>query len=93
MSPRRVALVVTIVVLAAAAQAAAAPGVGVIGAPGLEDPFFPLAGNGGYDVSHLRAFFRTWLDTPGQVPTTAAAAAPARQAAAQARPAAPHRRR
>jgi aminopeptidase N len=52
MSPLRVALVITIVVLAAAAPAAAAPGGGAIGAPGLEDPFFPLAGNGGYDVSH-----------------------------------------
>ena len=25
---------------------------GTIGAPGLGDPFFPLAGNGGYDVGH-----------------------------------------
>src|SRR5215510_1875183 len=24
----------------------------VAGAPGLGDPFFPLAGNGGYDVTH-----------------------------------------
>ena len=28
------------------------PGVGRIGASGLGDPFFPLAGNGGYDVGH-----------------------------------------
>jgi len=28
------------------------PAFGTIGAPGLGDPFFPLAGNGGYDVSH-----------------------------------------
>ncbi len=28
------------------------PGRGTVGAPGLGDPFFPLAGNGGYDVGH-----------------------------------------
>jgi aminopeptidase N len=28
------------------------PPFGTIGAPGLGDPFFPLAGNGGYDVGH-----------------------------------------
>src|SRR5690349_17530928 len=33
--------------LAAPAQAAFTPGL-----PGLGDPFFPLAGNGGYDVGH-----------------------------------------
>jgi hypothetical protein len=27
------------------------------GAPGLGDPFFPLAGNGGYDVSHYSLRF------------------------------------
>jgi aminopeptidase N len=32
-----------------AAPATAAPGVG---SPGLGDPYFPLAGNGGYDVRH-----------------------------------------
>src|SRR3954462_12001287 len=34
--------------LALAAPAGAAP----FGSPGLGDPFFPLAGNGGYDVGH-----------------------------------------
>jgi aminopeptidase N len=28
------------------------PAFGTVGAPGLGDPFFPLAGNGGYDVRH-----------------------------------------
>src|SRR5829696_8365188 len=38
---------------ASAALALAAPaGAATIGSPGLGDPFFPLAGNGGYDVSH-----------------------------------------
>ncbi|HEY7374608.1 MAG TPA: M1 family peptidase, partial [Polyangia bacterium] len=37
-----------IVVLAVGAAGARAD----IGAPGLGDPFFPLAGNGGYDVAH-----------------------------------------
>src|SRR5215210_7862659 len=38
---------------AAAALALAAPaGAASFGSPGLGDPFFPLAGNGGYDVGH-----------------------------------------
>ena len=38
---------------AAAALALAAPaGAATFGSPGLGDPFFPLAGNGGYDVGH-----------------------------------------
>ena len=37
----------TALALASTADAAFAPG-----SPGLGDPFFPLAGNGGYDVSH-----------------------------------------
>ena len=37
----------------AAALALAAPaGAATFGSPGLGDPFFPLAGNGGYDVGH-----------------------------------------
>jgi aminopeptidase N len=37
----------------AAALAIAAPaGAATFGSPGLGDPFFPLAGNGGYDVGH-----------------------------------------
>src|SRR5215212_11104426 len=36
-----------------AALALAAPaGAATFGSPGLVDPFFPLAGNGGYDVGH-----------------------------------------
>ena len=38
-------------VLVIAPVAAAAPAA-VPGAPGSADPFFPLAGNGGYDVQH-----------------------------------------
>lgn len=40
------------VVLAALAPAAAQAGVGTPGSDGLGDPFFPQAGNGGYDVGH-----------------------------------------
>lgn len=40
-------------VATAAALALAAPaGAATFGSPGLGDPFFPLAGNGGYDVGH-----------------------------------------
>src|SRR6187200_2338810 len=41
------AALIAALVGASAAQAAFAPGTG-----GSGDPFFPLAGNGGYDVSH-----------------------------------------
>jgi aminopeptidase N len=41
---------VFLVVLALGALAAPASASGVIGAPGVGDPFFPLAGNGGIDV-------------------------------------------
>jgi aminopeptidase N len=41
--------------LAAAAPAAAAPGSE--GAPGVGDPYFPLLGNGGYDVRHYDLSF------------------------------------
>jgi aminopeptidase N len=50
MTPRRVGLAIAMLVLAAAAPAGAAGGG--IGAPGLGDPYFKLAGNGGYDVAH-----------------------------------------
>jgi hypothetical protein len=46
----RIGLALATLVLAAAGPARAA-GSG-IGAPGLDDPLFPLAGNGGYDVAH-----------------------------------------
>ncbi|HEV7710486.1 MAG TPA: M1 family peptidase, partial [Asanoa sp.] len=36
----------------AIATPAAATGGSTIGSPGLGDPYFPLAGNGGYDVKH-----------------------------------------
>jgi aminopeptidase N len=42
------ALLLATAVLAGSARAAAF----TPGSPGLGDPFFPLAGNGGYDVSH-----------------------------------------
>ena len=38
--------------LAAAVAAQASAQTSVVGAPGLGDPYFPLAGNGGYDVRH-----------------------------------------
>ena len=41
--------VLAVLVAAPAAVAAPAPGPG---APGAGDPYFPLAGNGGYDVTH-----------------------------------------
>jgi aminopeptidase N len=48
--------VVTVLALAAPGAGAAVPGPGSgsggVGSPGLGDPYFPLAGNGGYDVRH-----------------------------------------
>jgi aminopeptidase N len=38
--------------LAAALALAAPAGAATFGSPGLGDPFFPLAGNGGYDAGH-----------------------------------------
>jgi aminopeptidase N len=45
------AVVLAVAVLAVAAPAGAADGF-TPGSPGLGDPFFPLAGNGGYDVAN-----------------------------------------
>jgi aminopeptidase N len=45
------AVMLALAALAVAAPAGAADGFSP-GSPGLGDPFFPLAGNGGYDVSH-----------------------------------------
>ena len=44
-----VAFAMAVVLAVAAPAIAAAPAVG---SPGLGDPYFPLAGNGGYDVKH-----------------------------------------
>ena len=49
-SGRRALALAAALVLAVAAPAAAQPAGA--GAPGLGDPYFPLAGNGGYDVGH-----------------------------------------
>ncbi|KUO09180.1 M1 family metallopeptidase [Streptomyces sp. DSM 15324] len=51
---RREAVVATVPVALAALLAAAGPATaaGSAGAPGVGDPYFPLAGNGGYHVSH-----------------------------------------
>ncbi|MFJ8109385.1 M1 family metallopeptidase [Streptomyces sp. NPDC096132] len=51
---RREAVVVTVPVAVAALLTAAGPATaaGSVGAPGVGDPYFPLAGNGGYHVSH-----------------------------------------
>ena len=51
MSPARAGLITVVLALAAALPAQAVGG-GALGSPGLGDPFFPLAGNGGYDVGH-----------------------------------------
>ena len=51
---RTVALAIFVLVLAVGSAVFAGPAGAAFtpGAPGLGDPFFPLAGNGGYDVSH-----------------------------------------
>jgi aminopeptidase N len=48
------------VIVFAPTEASASGGSGGVGAPGLGDPFFPLAGNGGYDVANyaLRLDYR-----------------------------------
>src|SRR5262245_59626749 len=50
-----------IVILTAACLAVAAPAAGAQsfapGAPGIGDPYFPLEGNGGYDVGHYDLSF------------------------------------
>jgi aminopeptidase N len=51
MTAARAGLITAMLALAAALPAHAAGGGG-FGSPGLGDPFFPLAGNGGYDVGH-----------------------------------------
>jgi aminopeptidase N len=51
------AAVLTCVLLLTLLPAAAAARAFSPGAPGAGDPFFPLAGNGGYDVSHYRIAF------------------------------------
>ena len=49
----RLSLLVTALMLALAAGVAQAGGASFEpGAPGLGDPYFPLDGNGGYDVKH-----------------------------------------
>ncbi len=49
---RRFVLTSTVLLLGTAVTAGASPGAPTPGAPGAGDPYFPLAGNGGYDVSH-----------------------------------------
>ncbi|MEU6146791.1 M1 family metallopeptidase [Streptomyces sp. NPDC047081] len=50
---RREALVATVPVAVAALLAAAGPAsAGTVGGSGVGDPYFPLAGNGGYHVDH-----------------------------------------
>jgi aminopeptidase N len=46
-----VALATGLVVLTAGSPGVAAPVAGTPGAPGIGDPYFPLDGNGGYDVA------------------------------------------
>jgi aminopeptidase N len=52
MTGRRLLLAVAVAVFALAAAAPAVAGPYVAGSAGAGDPFFPLAGNGGYDVGH-----------------------------------------
>ena len=49
---RQLALVVSIALCALVLPGAAPPTVYSPGAPGVGDPYFPLDGNGGYDVKH-----------------------------------------
>ena len=49
---RRLALVVSIALCALVLPGAAPPTVFTPGAPGVGDPYYPLDGNGGYDVRH-----------------------------------------
>ncbi|MEU6666689.1 M1 family metallopeptidase [Streptomyces sp. NPDC046727] len=48
----RTAVLATVPVAVAALLGAAAPAGPTTGAPGAGDPYFPLSGNGGYDVRH-----------------------------------------
>ncbi len=47
------------------AGAASSPSAGTVGAPGIGDPYFPLDGNGGYDVQHYD------IDDSYDIPTEA----------------------
>ena len=44
--------VATVLLVVTAAPASAQQGGFSAGAPGIGDPYFPLEGNGGYDVGH-----------------------------------------
>jgi aminopeptidase N len=48
---------IAVVALAVAPSSAASPAAFSPGAPGLGDPYFPLEGNGGYDVRHYDLSF------------------------------------
>ncbi|MEC3998347.1 M1 family metallopeptidase [Actinacidiphila sp. DG2A-62] len=78
MRPRPLRLLVTLLLaccLAACADGAAAP---VNGSPGVGDPLFPTAGNGGYDVGHYGLDLS--YDPPsGRIEATAALTATARE--------------
>jgi hypothetical protein len=52
MSSKLAMAVFAVLCLAAPGAALAAPPVGTAGAAGIGDPYFPLDGNGGYDVQH-----------------------------------------
>src|SRR6185436_19550871 len=49
---RRLALLAPIALCALVLPGAAPPAVFTPGAPGVGDPYYPLDGNGGYDVQH-----------------------------------------
>jgi aminopeptidase N len=66
-------------VLASAAVAPASAQTPVVGAPGLGDPYFPLAGNGGYDVRHY-ALDLDYERTANRLDATAVIAATATSA-------------
>jgi aminopeptidase N len=78
---RRVGLITAVLALAAVVPAHAAGGAG-FGSPGLGDPFFKLAGNGGYDVAHY-GLALDYERATGQLDGTAVISARATQSLAR----------
>jgi aminopeptidase N len=77
----RAGLITAVLALAAALPAHAAGGAG-FGSPGLGDPFFKLAGNGGYDVAHY-GLALDYEHATGQLDGTAVISARATQSLAR----------
>ena len=81
MTAARAGLITVVLALAAALPAHAAGGWG-FGSPGLGDPFFPLAGNGGYDVGHY-GLALDYTPATGELDATAVIQARATQSLAR----------